>query len=113
MAGFLDRKILTDLSLRNHSRNVTQHFQMRLTLSIIIVFFASCSSKKNAVAQNYVIPTEIYGEWKVTELNIFPFEHFKHCGKLSLGTVFQFSENRQFKVFDAEMTQLCNHPQSF
>ena len=86
---------------------------MRLTLSIIILFFTSCGSKKNAVAQNNVIPTEIYGEWKVTELNIFPFEHFKHCGKLNLGTVFQFSENRQFKVFDAEMTQLCNHPQSF
>ena len=86
---------------------------MRLTLSIIIVLFASCISKKNAATQTHVIPSEIYGDWEVTELNIFPFEHFDDCGKLNLGTVFQFTDKRQFKVFNTEMTQLCNYPQSF
>lgn len=86
---------------------------MRLILSIIIVLFASCVSKKNVVPQIYSIPSEIYGEWEVTKLNIFPFEHFKHCGKLDLGTTFQFTEKQQFKVFNNEMKQLCNVPQSF
>ncbi|WP_430426256.1 hypothetical protein [Maribacter litoralis] len=86
---------------------------MRLTLSIIIVLFISCVSKKNTVSYNHTIPNEIYGDWEVTELNIFPFEHFDDCGKLNLGSVFQFTDKRQIKVFNNEMTQLCNYPQSF
>ncbi|WP_299436522.1 hypothetical protein [uncultured Maribacter sp.] len=86
---------------------------MRLTLLIIIVLFASCVSKKNVATQTHVIPSEIYGDWVVTELNIFPFEHLDDCGKLNLGTIFQFTDKRQLKVFNSEMTQLCNYPQSF
>ena len=64
-------------------------------------------------SNSYIIPSELYGKWQVIELNIFPFEHFKACGKLDLGTIFQFTDERQFQVFDNEMNQICNYPQSF
>ena len=82
---------------------------------ILILTLISCNfSKKPEKLPKTEQYEKLIGKWKVTNSNFLSFEHISYCEKLELGSIFEFNEYGELKIYKNRTEKRnCNGNQNF